>query len=144
MKLRLEHTALSVANLDRSIAFYKDLLGLEMIDIIECPPESALGKVVGLSGCSARIAKLRSGQFILELFEYFTPRGTPIRPDATQADHGLIHLGFESEDIHADYERPKRNGVRFYGEPIEYRPKVWNVYFFGPDGETCELRQSMA
>jgi hypothetical protein len=34
-------------------------------------------------------------------------------------------------------------GVVFYNEPIEYRPGVWNAYFYGPDGETCEMRQSV-
>ena len=35
-------------------------------------------------------------------------------------------------------DRPSR---RNRSVPIEYRPGVWNAYFYGPDGETCELRQ---
>lgn len=144
MELKLEHTALSVSNLDRSIAFYRGLLGLELICIIECLANPKLGCVVGIPGSSARIAKLKSGNVILELFEYLNPRGRPIPSDGTQADNGLTHLGFTSEDIRADYKKLKAQGVRFYSEPIEYRQGVWNVYFYGPDGETCELRQSIA
>ena len=141
MELTLEHTALSVADLQRSIAFYCDLLGMEMVQVIDCPPERGLGDIVGMSGCSARIAVLKSGRTSLELFEYSQPRGRRIPSDRNQADNGLTHLGFASKDIHADYEMLVKNGVRFYSEPIEYRLHVHNAYFYGPDGETCELRQ---
>ena len=141
MKLDFEHVALSVADLKRSIAFYRDLLGLEVFETIDCPPGQALGEVVGIPGCSARIAKLKSGRMILELFEYLDPCGKPIPSDRTQADNGLTHLGFLSKNIHEDYRKLKACGVRFYSELIEYRPHVWNVYFYGPDGETCEIRQ---
>ena len=141
MKLKLEHIALSVSDLERSIGFYRDVLGMEMGEIIECPQEQALGDIVGIPGCSARIAKLKSGQTMLELFEYLEPRGKQIPSGHTQADNGLTHLGFTSSDIHSDYKRLREHGVKFYSEPIEYRPNVWNAYFYGPDDETCELRQ---
>lgn len=140
----LEHIALSVADIEKSISFYRDLLGMEIVEKIECPSESNLGKIVGLPHCGAKIVKLRSGHIILEMFEYLSPRGNKISPETTQADNGFTHLGFASNDIHVDYKRLKGHGVKFYSEPIEYRPNVWNAYFYGPDGETCELRQFVA
>ena len=141
LNVRFDHAAMSVSNLEKSSAFYVDLLGFEKSEIIECPPESGLGNIVGLPGCRARIAKLKQGALILVLFEYLDPRGRPLTPDHTQADLGLTHLGFASTDIHEDYQRLRQQGVKFYRPPIEYRPHVWNAYFYGPDGETCELRQ---
>ena len=138
----LEHIALSVSDIERSIRFYRDLLGLELVLRIECPEESKLCEVVALPQCSARIAKLKSGNIVLELFEYQHPRGNTIATNKTQADHGFSHIGFASADIHGDYERLRKQGVKFYGSPVEYRLSVWNVYFYGPDGETCELRQT--
>ena len=138
----LEHTALSVADLDRSIAFYRDVLGLKVIRIIECGPEIRLGDVTNMFECRARIAHLQSGPNMLELFEYQQPRGKKIPQDHKQADWGLIHLGFISTDVCGDYQRLKDHGVRFFSEPVEFRPDVWIVYFYGPDGEVCELRQT--
>lgn len=56
------------------------------------------------------------------------------------ADRDL--LGFRSDDVRADAAQLRQRGVEFLSEPIEFRPGVWVVYFRGPDGEVCELRQS--
>ena len=138
----IEHTALSVSDLDRSVAFYCDRLGFDLVRILECPSESGLGDVVGLPGCKARIAHVQAGRVMLELFEYQSPQGKPIPENQTQADNGFIHAGLISTDTRADYARLKNVGVRFMGEPKEFRPGVWIVYFFGPDGEVLELRQT--
>ena len=138
--MTLEHTGLSVSNLERSIAFYRDLLGFEVTHTIECGPEVRLGEVVSLPGCIARIAFLRMGDKVVELFEYVNPRGSAVPEGRTQADCGFSHLGLATADIHADYARLTARGVRFYNEPLEYRPGVWVAYLYGPDGETCELR----
>ena len=138
----MEHVALSVANLDRSIAFYSDILGMKMVRVIESGPEMPLGKIVGMEGATARIAHLESRGMMLELFEYTSPRGEPTTPDRRQADHGFIHAGFTSTDARADYTVLASKGVHFLSDPVEYRPGVWVVYFTGPDGEVCELRQT--
>ena len=138
----LDHMALSVSDLDRSVAFYRDLLGLELVRILECPASTRLGEVVGMPGCAARIAHLKLGDAMLEIFQYTQPRGRPLPPDHRQADHGWVHLGFTSSDTRGDYERLKAQGVQFVREPLEFRPNVWICYFYGPDGEVCELRQT--
>ncbi|MDD5509170.1 MAG: VOC family protein, partial [Bacteroidales bacterium] len=81
----IEHVGLSVSDLDRSIAFYCKNLGCEVIRIIEPDADSLLGKVVGMAGCMARIAHLRSGPNMLELFEYKQPSGKKIPDDRNQA-----------------------------------------------------------
>ena len=138
----LEHVALSVSNLDRSLEFYTKAMGLELARVIECPPEMGLGNVAGMPGCSARIAHLQSANVMLELFEYHDPEGRPIPMDRKQADIGLIHIGFSSTDARGDYKRLKEQGVEFFSDPIEFRPGVWLFYFRGPDGEVCELRET--
>ena len=138
----LEHVGLSVADLERSIAFYRDVLGFSVLRTLECPPAMRLGDVVGLPPCTARIAHLTLGAAMLELFEYQEPLGTPMPTGRTHADHGYNHIGLTSTDARADYARLRAQGIRFISEPVEFRPGVWIVYFYGPDGEVCELRES--
>lgn len=142
MITRLEHAALSVANLDRSLAFYRDLLGFELIRTLEPRPDELLGRLTGIPGAQGRIAHLQLGGVVLELFEYVKPQGRPLPTGRTQADHGFSHIALSSNEIGADYERLKAKDVVFLSEPIEFRPGVWGVYFRGPDGETCEMRQA--
>jgi len=136
----IEHVGLSVSNLDKSIDFYCRNLNCEVIRIIEASTNPLLGKVVGIPDCVARIAHLKSGPNILELFEYIKPRGKKIPDNQIQADNGFVHAGFRSSDVRNDYLKLKNEGVDFISEPVEFRKDVWICYFHGPDQEVCELR----
>jgi catechol 2,3-dioxygenase-like lactoylglutathione lyase family enzyme len=138
----IEHIALSVSDLDKSIEFYCKHLHCEVIRIIEAGTNPLLGKVVGMPDCIARIAHLKSGPNMLELFEYIKPRGEKIPLDHIQADNGFIHAGFRSSDVRNDYLKLVKEGVIFISEPVEFRKDVWICYFYGPDNEVCELRES--
>ena len=138
----IEHIALSVSDLERSIDFYCKNLNCKVIRIIEAGTNPLLGKVVGLPDCVARIAHLQSGSNMFELFQYIKPRGKNIPEDHKQADHGFTHAGFRSSDVRNDYRKMKENGVKFVSEPVEFRKDVWICYFYGPDNEVCEIRQS--
>lgn len=138
----MEHTAISVASLERSMEFYCGTMGLTVKRIIESPPEMGLGRINGMPGCAARIAHLMSGSFMLELFEYKDPKGRPLG-DRNQADIGFSHVGFSSTDVPGDIKRLEGMGYPCLGEPVEYRPGVWVAYFYGPDNEVLELRQAV-
>ena len=137
----VDHAGLSVADLERSLAFYRDLLGLRLLRVLDYGPESELGRVVGMPACRARIAHLLLGSTMVELFEYAEPPGRAMAPDRRQADHGWIHVGLASTDTRGDCARLREAGVEFLSDPIEFRPGVWIAYFKGPDGEVIELRQ---
>jgi catechol 2,3-dioxygenase-like lactoylglutathione lyase family enzyme len=135
-------TSPSVSDLERSIDFYCKNLNLKVVRILEPSEGLPMDELTGLRGCQVRIAHLSSDVAMLELFEYVEPKGVPIRPDAKQADNGFIHIGFKTNDLLSEYTRLVEEGVRFMSEPVEIRSGVWVVYFYGPDGEVCELRQS--
>lgn len=136
----LGHVALSVSDMDRSLGFYRDHLGMKVIMDLDID-DDRIGRVVGIPGAKCRIVHLQLGQAVLELFQYTVPQGVNRAKDMRQCDHGFSHIGFEVSDFHRHVEELRQKNVEFLGEPVEFRPGVWVVYFHGPDGEVCEFRQ---
>jgi len=140
MFLHIEHTALSVSNLDRSLAFYRDLIGMKVVMEIDFADET-LGQINGLTGCKARVVHLQLGDTVLELFQYRQPEGRPIAQGRRQCDTGFIHICFRVTDIQRLHDDLETRGVKFFSPPREIRPGTFIAYFQGPDGEVCEMRQ---
>ena len=139
----IDHVALSVSNIERSIKFYQDIIGFKIKLKLGNGFDTPLDEVTGLPGCKAQIAHLNLGNTMLELFEFSIPRGKPIPSNAGPYKHfGWIHLSFTSTDVRADFSKLASQGVEFISKPLEFRPGVWVVYFNGPDGEVCELRET--
>jgi catechol 2,3-dioxygenase-like lactoylglutathione lyase family enzyme len=136
----LGHAALGVSNLERSLKFYRDVIGMEVLMELNVD-DNRIARVIGITGAKCRIIHLRLGDGILELFQYSSPIGVNKAKDLRQWDHGLIHIGFEVSEFHKHVAQFKELGLEFIGEPVEFRPSVWVVYFRGPDGEIIELRQ---
>ena len=134
------HSAIGVSSMERSIAFYKDLLGMKVLMDLDIS-DDRIGRVIGEPGAKCRIVHLTSGDAVLELFEYSTPKGVNRVKNLKQYDKGLTHIGFEVTGFHQLVAKLKDNNVEFLSEPVEFRPNVWVVYFHGPDGEVCELRE---
>jgi catechol 2,3-dioxygenase-like lactoylglutathione lyase family enzyme len=136
----LEHVGLGVSDMERSLAFYRDTLGMQVIRDLNIS-DDRIGRVVGIPGATCRIVHLKLGPAMLELFQYTHPAGADIARTARQCDRGLIHIGFKVTDFHQQVEKLKAGNIPFLGEPVEFRPNVWILYFRGPDGEVCEFRQ---
>lgn len=138
----IDHIALSVSNLEHSIEFYKMVGNFEVIRIIDKNTGSKLGEVIGIPDAQARIAHLSDGRIMFELFEYSFPKPKYDEQRLSLTNLGFTHIGIRSNDTRKDYERLVAKGVKFITQPVEFRPGVWMCYFWGPDGETCELRQA--
>ena len=136
----MEHVGLSVSDLKRSTDFYCRNFGFKVLRTIE--GSELLGNIVGMPGCKASIVHLGKGDSVLELFYYREPSGKLIPPERMKADKGFSHLGFRSSDVRKDYQKLKDAGVRFISEPVKLRENVWLCYFYGPDGEVGEIRES--
>jgi catechol 2,3-dioxygenase-like lactoylglutathione lyase family enzyme len=108
------HTGLTVSDLDRSVAFYRDLLGLELITQWDSS-QPYLRTVVGYPDAELRIALLRlpaapdavPGHHI-ELLEYRRPRGS--RGDANTYIPGNGHVAFMVENLDATYAELRARG----------------------------------
>ena len=69
------HTAISVTDLDRSIDFYRDLLGMKLEWRIDHKKSEALERIVGLKNVDVSYAMLSGWGGRLELFQYHSPEG---------------------------------------------------------------------
>ena len=137
------HVGITVRDLDASVRFYHDLLGLE-ISTEPSPwfegPE--LGHGVGVPGAALRQVCLRLGDTLLELLEYRTPPSDTERPLLSHCV-GASHIAFGVDDIEAAKTALERRGVEFYSGINVVDEGVlagWRwVYFADPDGYPLEL-----
>ena len=138
------HTSFTVANLEQSLAFFRDRLGLTVVGQREIGDEY-LGRIVGLPGCRVRAALLRvpESEHHVELFEYIAPKGQVHAP--RPCDPGSCHLALLVADLPALYERLRAEGVAFVSPPvrIEAGPNAggYGVYLRDPCGILIELFQ---
>jgi catechol 2,3-dioxygenase-like lactoylglutathione lyase family enzyme len=146
MPLRTDHHhSFTVSNADRSIGFYRDLLGLQLIQDAVRENLESYDRIVGFQNARLRIAMLRlaTGDFILELIEYLNPPGQVREMRNYYA--GASHICFLVDDIDREYERLSAAGVRFNSPPVDIirdgKLVTRCLYMLDPDGITVELDQ---
>lgn len=143
------HFSFTVSNLERSIEFYRDIVGMKLVKTaVHDQPYTSIQ--IGFQDAYLKVAQLtiegipaaRSGH-LLELIEYVNPRGQPT--DTTTNRPGSAHLAFQVDDLQAEYQRMKALGVRFRSEPVRITAGPneggWTVYFLDPDHITLEMVQ---
>jgi catechol 2,3-dioxygenase-like lactoylglutathione lyase family enzyme len=142
---RIHHFGITVAQLDRSLVFYRDLLGMGIIGISD---DEDVGAIVGLAGAHVRVADLDAGSGqIVELLEYRSgseDRGS-VGPDTV----GSCHLSLQVADLRAVLSRLASAGFMPVGEPSELPGDgAWQgctvVYVRDPDGVFVELVERSA
>jgi catechol 2,3-dioxygenase-like lactoylglutathione lyase family enzyme len=136
---RVHHIGVTVRDLDRSLRWYYEVLGLKPRAIQDCEGPD-LSRTVQLDEASVRVAFLDVGNTALALLEYRHPVGIDFR--LRNCDVGAIHICIEVQDIDAEYERLKALGVQCATEPIPLRGEFGGsrfCYFRDPDGIQLEL-----
>lgn len=135
----LHHVGISVTNLERALAFYIELLEME----IAAPPfpinGPALEQIMGLQHLQGRMAVVRSGTLLIELFEFEQPRPLTKDPNYPVSNHGLSHFGIEVNDVEAAYQRLAEAGVRFHSPVMKLQHGVKATYGRDFDGNVFEL-----
>jgi lactoylglutathione lyase len=142
--LAVHHAGRTVADMDASLGFYRDLLGLKVVDddTLDGPE---LSELVGLAGARLRAVMLSiDGQTpFAELIQYLAPESRPLRGDEAASDVGDAHFCFLVDDIEAECARLKAAGVRFTGAPLLATEGTfegeWAAYCYDPDGLLVEL-----
>ncbi len=154
----LDHAAFTVRDMDRAVAFYRDLLG--------CTP---LGQML-LDDGTFKLVYLRKGRAYIELFAHKArpgeaPQeaagsgragpdragppgdapagaggaGTGAGNESSARRPGYQHLAFQTDDVDAAAARLRAAGVRFTVDPRDAAGGVRLAFFLDPDGNELEL-----
>jgi len=142
----IQHFSFTVSNLDETLHFFVDLLGLPASAVME-PRGERLDKLYQLQEVSQRLAVVRTpNNDVIHLIEYLSPRGEPI--NTKTCNPGVAHIAFEVDDIQQMYDDLTAAGVEFNHPPYWGGQKIedikgWGVCFLkGPDGIPVELMQA--
>lgn len=145
--LSVTHVNVNCSVLERSLTFYRELLGLEAS--VRTHPEPQDGAAFGLAGdvqWDAGILHDRRGFAgpAVDLLEWKQPR--PVgRPTGRLHQLGFTSLGFGVPDVDAAHRRARSLGVRCLAEPAEVavdterRISARAVHVCDPDGTLLEL-----
>jgi catechol 2,3-dioxygenase-like lactoylglutathione lyase family enzyme len=135
----LHHIGISTGDLERALAFYRDLLGLETVFEAGWPAGAEVfDNITGLSNSSAKVAMLRAGNTMIELFQYESPPPRPGEPDRPVCDHGITHICLDVTDVEAEYQRLTGAGMRFHCPPQDLG-FARATYGRDPDGNVVEI-----
>ena len=143
--IAVESVGLTVADMERSLAFYTRVLPFEReTDVEVAGPE--YDALTGVAGCRLRVVRLRLGDEHLELTEFVTPRGRPAPADARSNDHWFQHVAIVVRDMDAAYATLGAAHVDAVSLGPQRLPD-WNpsaggieaFYFKDPDGHPLEL-----
>ena len=141
--LAADHTGITVSNLERSLAFWRDVLGFEFSHQAHQKGERA-EQITGVPGAELSLAVVKAPGHKIELLQYHAPpdrRSSELRP----CDVGSVHIALTVDDLDAVLARVAESGWKAAGEPqtLEVGPNAGKrvVYVRDPDGTTIEFMQ---
>jgi catechol 2,3-dioxygenase-like lactoylglutathione lyase family enzyme len=130
--------SMTVADLDRSVAFYSRVLSFEKASDQKLP----------IAGAVARVAHMKLGDESIDLVEFKGKQGRAVPADSRSNDRWFQHIAIIVSDMDRAYGVLRANKV----EPASVAPQRlpdWNknaagiraFYFTDPDGHPLEILQ---
>lgn len=148
MVIGVVHSGISVSDLQRSITFYHEMLGLELLKVE--PVRKSRGDKLGVPGAEIQLAVIGipGTTETFELIQYLKPApmfgyGVPVNT------LGCVHIALRVDDIDETVRNLKERGIQFCSETYEeikdgpIAGMKW-IYFKDPDGTNLELIEEPA
>ena len=141
--LRTGHTGITVSDLNNTVGYFRDALGLAVSAPVPCSGEM-FEQVTGVPGCVIDICYVTAPGHTIELLCYSSPPdkvSSALRP----CDNGHLHLCFEVDDIDTVIAAGRRygfepvNSVQLVREGARAGTRV--IYTKGPDNLIVELME---
>ena len=139
----IHHFGITVSDMERSLAFYTELFGLEVVSDREVVRDY-VEQITAVPGAHQRLVHLSGYGKRLELIEYKSPQGEPrARP---LPDAGSAHVCFLTDDLDAEVARLRVAGVVFRSAGPVTTTSGPNkggrgIYVEDPDGNAVEVVQ---
>ena len=147
---RIYHVGLTVSDLDRSIVFYRDVLGLEFQGEILMVGEET-DKMFRKANCKARVAYLNGSKSIetppVGLIQFVGDETHKVQSDLFTTS--ISEICFYTDDIDSVYKKLIENHVECLSEPqhFDFRADGFGeskaFYFRDPDGIILEMMQPL-
>ena len=151
--LRFNRPVINVADIDRSLAFYRDKLGLKVVsdnhtaDADKGVIKVALEKAFNVSDLDLRWVVLEmvgegAGREV-ELLQWNGPKPQPLPGSRSCYDAGVAWRAFRVEGVRALYDKLTSQGVQFLAPLAEIGSEFGICYALDPDGYIAELGGSL-
>jgi catechol 2,3-dioxygenase-like lactoylglutathione lyase family enzyme len=143
--IAVESVGMTVADMDRAIDFYNNVLSFRKISDVEVLG-SEYEQLQGIFGVRLRIVKLQLGNELIELTEYLTPKGKPIPVDSRSNDRWFQHIAIVVNDMDQAYQHLRKHKVQHASTAPQRIPDsnkaaagIRAFYFKDPDGHNLEV-----
>ena len=135
----IRHTGIVVSDMQASLHFYRDLLGLEVWADFK-DDSQMVGEVTGVPGANIWMIKLKAEDGVsIELLQYLShPR--PVPEPRRAYDVGCNHVALQVDDLDALHEKMVAEGIEFNVAPtISSEGFAKITYCRDPEGVLVEL-----
>jgi catechol 2,3-dioxygenase-like lactoylglutathione lyase family enzyme len=131
---RFSHVGICVADLDRSLAFYRDALGFAEVGRLDASGE-ATETLLGVQDVDLRVVFLARDGVRIELLHYASPGHRGAGEPRPMNALGLTHLSLRVDDLDATVAALEQLGAR-----VLRATRTPNAVFVSdPDGTRIEL-----
>ena len=138
-----DHTGITVATHDRSLAFWRDVLGFELSHRAH-HTEDLASEVTGVPGAEISLVVLKGYRHKIELLEYLAPSDRK-HVDLRPCDVGSVHIALIVDNLDAVLSAIAASGWKAAGKPqtLKTGPNAGKrvIYVRDPDGTTIEFMQ---
>lgn len=150
----MDRVSISVSNLEESLAFYRDWIGMEVVaeQILEPDkiqqlwnlPEGLVDDVLTIPpGTEVKIAFFNKENALLVEILQFSVKGKSLASVARPPNLGLFMISFEVNALFSLMETCKKEGISILSGPVDLHTKVHGkmraITVEGPSGAMIEL-----
>lgn len=138
----LDHVSVTVSDLEASVRFYRDLLGLREIERHHLEGET-ISTMAGKSGVVLEVVRLAAPatpDVLIDLQQYVAPAGGV--SSGQLGDVGHSHICFGVDDMESACRALAEGGAHLVSDPVQFNLEsgVLEVVFAkDPDGNVLEL-----